>query len=324
MRYSRTIDERRGIIGFVVPMNVGRALESGKALVNATFGKNGAEFWVQPLDPEFSHKTMGLEDAEEFYSSGRPHTPIMLKSVVGGRVPSIPEGTSLDNDTFVGRVTGHIGKNPMKKVVLPESWEDSFSSDNEDGTIVSEKIGEKGTVGHSGAVNSLTNELSSLKIEELVRSKSTKIPTASSENQAKAMAASELEAGFPFASMMDSGRAAGLVKSGNLDRNRKQGVLNLFPSQSLVKEDFKKTLLEHFQARVVCVANAISSAKMVSRIASDPRFKIPGCQNLADWWLAAGEEQRFLAVTQAKHCSSDVDKRRLLLLPCPFQDAGLD
>jgi len=321
MRYSRTINERRGIIGFVVPMNVGRALESGKALVNATFGKNGAEFWVQPLDPEFSHKTMGLEEAEEFYSSGLPHSPNSSGSVVGGRVPTATEGAPLSDDTFVGRVTSHIGKNPMKKVVLPVSWEDSSSSDESEG-LGSKKIGVKGSAGHS--ISAISKEMSQMKIDQLTRPGTQKIPTASDANQAKAMAVSELEAGFPFASKMDPGRAAGLVKSGNLDRNRKQGVLNVFPSQSLVREDFKKPLLEHFQARVVCVANAVGSAKMVSRIASDQRLKIPGCQNLNDWWLAADEEQRFLAVTQAKHCSSDADKRRLLLLPCPFQDAGLD
>jgi len=118
--------------------------------------------------------------------------------------------------------------------------------------------------------------------------------------------------------------AAALVKDRNLDRNRKKGLLNLFPSRSLVAVDFKKTFIEDFQARVVCVANAVGSSKAVSRISCDQRLKIVGVQNLYDWWLYANEEQRFLMVTEAKHCSSGVDKRRLLLIPCPFQDAGLD
>jgi len=150
------------------------------------------------------------------------------------------------------------------------------------------------------------------------------VPTASTENQANAITASKQEAGSAFANIMSPSEAAGLVKGGNLDRNRKQGVLNIFPSQSLVKEDFGKTQLRDFQARVVCVANAVGPAKMISRIACDRRLKIDGCSTIEEWWHAANEEQRFLAVTLAKHCVATVNKRRLLLLPCPFTGAGLD
>lgn len=312
MKYSRTINERRGIIGFVVPMNVGRALESGKVLVNATFGKNGAEFWVQFLDPEFSHKTMGLTEAEEFISSGSTHTPNDPRAVVGGRVPTAIDGDEID-DTVIGRIRANVGKNHMKKVVLPASWEED-SSESDSGVATTR-------------VASTLDKLSLAPQESksldgpstLVR-----VPTASEELQAKAVAVSLTEAGHPFASKMTPAEAASRVKAGNLDRNRKQGLLNIFPSRSLVKEDFKKTILEQFQARTVCVAEAVGAAKMISRIACDQRMKIPGCSNLSEWWLAANEEQRFLAVTEAKSCNGAVDKRRLLLLPCPFQDAGLD
>jgi len=318
MRYSRTINERRGIIGFVVPVNVGRALESGKALVNATFGKNGAEYWVQPLDPEFSHKTMDLNTAEEFYSSGAVHSPNDPDAVVGGRVPTANDDDKPTSSTFVGRISGNIGKNPMKKVVLPDTWEDSSSDEASGDSIVKvgSPVGKSSTHPVQGGV---------VVIDQSQRSAPLQVPTAGPELQEKAMAASSIETGRSFAKSMSPDEAAALVKSNNLDRNRKQGLLNLFPSRSLVREDFKKTILEHFQARAVCVANAVGGAKMVSRIACDSRMKIPGCHNLHDWWLHANEEQRFLAVTEAKSCNGDaVDKRRLLLIPCPFQDAGLD
>lgn len=304
MRYSRTINERRGVIGFVAPMNVSRALESGRVLVNATFGKNGAEFWVQFLDPEFAHKTYSMSEAEELISSGSDHAPNDPEAVVGGFQPEAVEGASLTHGTVVERIAVGIGKNPRKKVTVPENWE-SESSDSD-----------------SGSYRALARSLADK--HRLAAEGSSVIPTASMELQSAAASAAKAEVGDRFVNHMSAEEAANLVKARNLDRNRKQGVLNIFPGRSLVPVDFKKQNLREFQARAVCVANAIGGAKLVSRIASDPRMKIVGAQDLHSWWLDANEEQRFLAVTEAKSCSGDVNRRRLLLIPCPFQDAGLN
>jgi len=311
MRYSRTTTERRGIIGIGVPLGVARALESGRVLVNGTFGKNGAEVWVQFMDPDFAHKTYTLEDAEELISSGAPLGEVE-GPIIGGRVTTAGDDDPSDDESFVGRVKTNAGRNKFKKIVVPKDDQPSMTrSSSPSPSGVGVAVNDEGD---------LVSKIDNLSLGEPVR-----IPTASVENQVDAVTASAFEQSLPYARPMSYEAARELVVKHNLARNRKNGCLNDFPSQSLVREDFKKTLIAHFQARVVCVANTIGSAKMLSRIASTPGLKIPGCENLSDWWLRADKEQRFLAVTSAKHIgNAAVEKRRLLLVPCPFQDAGLN
>jgi hypothetical protein len=109
--------------------------------------------------------------------------------------------------------------------------------------------------------------------------------------------------------------------------HRKQGVLNSLPTNSLVVEDFKKRKLTDLYARAAIVAESVGASKLVARIGSDRRLRVDGALTITEWWRASTKEQRFLALTRASNfngSSLPEGATRLLIIPCPFRDAGLD
>jgi hypothetical protein len=53
-------------IGFDIQSSVLDYVRDGKAILNATLGKQGMEAWVQFLDPDVVHRTFDLESASEY------------------------------------------------------------------------------------------------------------------------------------------------------------------------------------------------------------------------------------------------------------------
>jgi hypothetical protein len=123
---------------------------------------------------------------------------------------------------------------------------------------------------------------------------------------------------------MGLNKATAFVNARGLDKHRVAGVLNKYPSDSLVIQDFKREHLEDFQARAVCVADAVSAAKAIARIGTDPTYyAVTGANTLHEWWNGATDEQKLRLLTRSKHVKGPVDPRPLSKIPCPFQDTGL-
>jgi hypothetical protein len=113
------------------------------------------------------------------------------------------------------------------------------------------------------------------------------------------------------------------VEDRKLDRHRTNGVLNYYPSDSLVNQDFKRVSIVDFCARVTYVASCIGNPKAVSRIASNSELKVRGATTLSSWWERASVRQRLTLLTQAKKFKGGVDTTRLAQLDCPFGAADL-
>jgi len=291
MRYTNAINEKVAVLGFSIPRLVRDKLVSGEINLDCTFGSHGVEARVRFTNTTLSHLSFSLAEAERVILSGGPEE--RSGSPVGPPFEGSARKTSYVGpavDLRFSELSGGGGKGKRVPIAVPEDWDEDFSSG-------SSEDGEGG----------VTTAASPTKEEVIVR---------------KVVAPATGVAVLPPMSLE---RATVLVETRSLDRNRKQGVLNLFPKVSLVEVDFKKQVDEHFQARAVCVAHAITSAKLVSRIASDPRYKIPGVKTINEWWSAADKELRFLALTTASKCERDrCDPGRLLSLPCPFRDAGFE
>jgi hypothetical protein len=115
------------------------------------------------------------------------------------------------------------------------------------------------------------------------------------------------------------------VQSKGLYQHRIAGVLNRYPDDSLVKQDFKREDIKDFQARTTCVANAIGAAKAVSRIATDSRLSVPGADNLEDWWTGATSLQKAQLLTLRKKLdvfTAKLQYERLHQIASPFREAG--
>jgi len=123
---------------------------------------------------------------------------------------------------------------------------------------------------------------------------------------------------------MSYGEATRVVEQRGLNRHRKHGVLNLHASTSLVRQDFKRSSDQDFQARATFVASKIGSAKAVSRIASSPSTLGNSARSLSEWWGKASCKQRALLLSDSKNLDvSKVDIDRIAKLPCPFREADL-
>jgi len=121
---------------------------------------------------------------------------------------------------------------------------------------------------------------------------------------------------------MSIGQAERTVSQRNLDKRRRNGVLNFYPVDSLAQEDFKRVSIDDFVARVTVVAHNIGADKAVQRIAAGG-MKISGCVTLIDWWEKSSEKQKFRLLTSAKKCDArKCDASRLNEIGCPFGTAG--
>jgi hypothetical protein len=121
---------------------------------------------------------------------------------------------------------------------------------------------------------------------------------------------------------MSFAQADRMVSQRGLGQRRLNGVLNLYPSDSLVKEDFKRASLDDFVARTTVVAHNIGTDKLVSRITAGG-MKIPGCVTLIDWWEKAPAQHKLKLLSSAKKCNPrQCDERRLNEIGAPFGAAG--
>jgi hypothetical protein len=59
-------------VEIVIPTNVQIALKQGLVLLDAHFGPKGVEVWVRNTNPDKTHKSMSLEEADEVYTSFTP------------------------------------------------------------------------------------------------------------------------------------------------------------------------------------------------------------------------------------------------------------
>lgn len=120
-----------------------------------------------------------------------------------------------------------------------------------------------------------------------------------------------------------------IIKMDKLDQATVNGVQNQLPKDSLTKIDLQRGPL-HCYARMVAVCNHIGNAKLVSRIRSSQKFKLPVVPNLDAWWNAAtlGDKLRLLSsnnklsVTKALAGLPDRQTRGLAELPSPFRGAS--
>lgn len=119
------------------------------------------------------------------------------------------------------------------------------------------------------------------------------------------------------------------VVNNKLGWHRTNGLLNAYPTDSLVKQDFSRKSNVDFIARATVVARAIGEDKVVSRIASG-RIGPRGCLTLHQWWDSASAQQRAkVLVTQKKfgarpHLLDDAAFcAHLAKIECPFQETAL-
>jgi hypothetical protein len=111
------------------------------------------------------------------------------------------------------------------------------------------------------------------------------------------------------------------ITTKKLDRHRKQGVLNFYPTDSLVDEDFRRTDDKDFAARATVVAHRLGSANAISRITTT-MGNHGSFETLSDWWDHADADDRAALLTKKKKFSGKCSTSRLLALACPFREAG--
>jgi len=106
------------------------------------------------------------------------------------------------------------------------------------------------------------------------------------------------------------------------------GTVNQLPAGSLVPADFERSVRDLY-ARACAVAEKVTTAKLVSRIASLPtKLRVRGAETISEWWDLAIPEQRFMLLTRASHFSKGgVPVRvhgtwlgKIQSTPCPFRD----
>jgi hypothetical protein len=114
------------------------------------------------------------------------------------------------------------------------------------------------------------------------------------------------------------------VESRKLNWHRKQGILNQYPVDTLVKQDFSRTDDRDLAARVHFVASYLGNERAVSRIASQGKLKVPGAVSLYDWWSKATTFQKLLLLSTKKKIDIHaVNHIRLSTIDCPFGEADL-
>jgi hypothetical protein len=117
--------------------------------------------------------------------------------------------------------------------------------------------------------------------------------------------------------------ARSIVAQRKLNYHRTNGVLNEYPHDSLVVQDFKRTSDHDFLARVVFVASNIGSDKAVSKILST--FGSSGASSLAEWWSKADLTTMAKLLSNRKRFDpSKADLTRLAKIACPFRDTDLN
>jgi len=306
MKYTRSPPTSGNVLyALDVPESVAAAVASGRAQLQVTFGRYGADARVQFMEPGVSHILLGLERAADLLKHGslprNSFNEALLLNPVDGNADPVEELPEMNANPAPpwrpharAKPKVHRSPSPAPSPMEIESSEESSDSD------------EASTADFARFKRALANSIS-----------------ASNKDLKLALeAAASEDSGLIAITRKTVAECHAAVKAGNLDRNRKNGILNIFPATSLVPEEFKRKRLEDLYTRAVVVANAITPGKMIGRIASDYRFKIDGANSINDWWMLATAEQRFLALTTAKSCSAPCDKKRLLLLPCPFQEPG--
>jgi len=118
--------------------------------------------------------------------------------------------------------------------------------------------------------------------------------------------------------------ASAMVRDRKLDRHRVAGVLNYYPENSLVKQDFSRASIHDFVARATMVAEAIGEDKAVARIATDELLDCGGANNLNEWWRKSSSRQKALLLSSRRHLRVDqVHTGPLNNMGCPFGQADL-
>lgn len=122
--------------------------------------------------------------------------------------------------------------------------------------------------------------------------------------------------------------ATKIVEDRKLGWHRKAGLLNQYPADSLVRQDFCRSNIIEFLARVTTVARRVGEDKAVSRI-SCGRFGPKGCETLHEWWEKASviDRSRLLTSKKSEFKAGQAANPEFLKsigeVGCPFQDTDL-
>jgi hypothetical protein len=109
------------------------------------------------------------------------------------------------------------------------------------------------------------------------------------------------------------------------------GIKQQYPSDSLVRQDFKRINSLEFKARAVTGADKIGTASAWNRIHTDPTLATGRTvKDLEDWWYTASRDQRFKLLVKESRAPTEsfggytgkLSAATLLdTIGCPFQEA---
>lgn len=321
MKYTRANGETACFLAFEVPRSVADEVESGRALLETTFDQNGIEPRVRfLLPPGLAHRPYSLTEANRILVDQRtltaPDNGVNRNDIIA---------TFLREEWKLDDPKGRKGGDVMASSHTPPL---PFSFVSPDFPGSSGKEPDSPDAGTASGAPVIGESRAMPAAPQLAEIQKRLVAVVSSQNPDynEAIKAAAGEVGDLTAIKVRYDEALRSVTSRNLDRNRKQGVLNVFPARSLVPEEFKRRNIDDLYLRAVVVAHNITEAKCVSRIACDPFLHTGGATSLHEWWIRATAEQRFRLLTESKSLKNVAvplqGRRRLLLCPSPFQDAG--
>jgi len=113
------------------------------------------------------------------------------------------------------------------------------------------------------------------------------------------------------------------IRSKKLDRHRHKGIMNFYPTDSLVDQDFRRVNVKDFLARATAVAHRLGVANCISRIETNEDLQIPGSETIHEWWEAADDVRRVRLLTRSKKFRGECSLDLINKIACPFRDADL-